>query len=296
MHIFRRFLFFLLLLAGLLACPVSSWANVHFKTPSSVPWGDTFLVDITSDLSLKNARLVWQNKTIPLQVDRTDKGYKAVAILGTDVKYSEPGKKELVFKATIGGIASSLKRSVHIVSKKFTEQHLTVAKKMVTPSTKSLDRIREESKTMSKALATLTPERYWSIPFIRPVAGGVSSEYGLRRFFNEQPRSPHRGVDLRGAEGTPIKATNAGRIILTGDFYFGGNTVFLDHGQGLISMYCHLSKIDVHQGMMVNKGDIVGLVGKTGRVTGPHLHFSIFSANQSANPMPLFSKRFGQEK
>ncbi|MFW5487114.1 MAG: M23 family metallopeptidase [Desulfovibrio sp.] len=297
MTIHRRipFLFLLLLLLSF-ASPLTAQADITFQAPSSVSWGEAFVVRVRSDLSLANAKLVWLNKTIPLQVDKTKQGYTASAILGTDVKYSKPGPQSLGFSATVGKVQSSLKRTIQVEPKKYKEQHLAVAKKMVNPSKKSLGKIQKESRLMGKALATLTPERYWSLPFTRPVKGGISSEYGLRRFYNEQPRSPHRGVDLRGAKGTPIKAVNAGRVVLKGKFYFGGNTVFIDHGQGLISMYCHMSKIKVKQGAMVSKGEVIGLVGSTGRVTGPHLHLSIFSAGQSSNPLPLFTPEFGKEK
>lgn len=291
----RRLFFILLLMFFILAAPLVARANVLFQVPSKVGWGEPFIVNISSKLSLRDARLVWLDRTIPLQIEKNSEGYRATAILGTDVKYTKPGRKELAFKAVVGQIASELKRHIQVEPKKYAEQRLTVAQKMVTPSKKSLDRIRKESQIIGRALATTTPERYWSLPFVRPVKGGVSSEYGLRRFFNGQPRSPHRGVDLRGGKGTPIKATNAGRVLLTGHFYFGGNTVFIDHGQGLVSMYCHLSKINVRKGMMVSKGEVVGLIGMTGRVTGPHLHFSLYSARLSSDPLLFFKTDFGKE-
>jgi murein DD-endopeptidase MepM/ murein hydrolase activator NlpD len=117
-----------------------------------------------------------------------------------------------------------------------------------------------------------------------PVTAPVSSPFGLRRFFNEQPRKPHSGLDLAAAEGTPISAPASGKITDTGDFFFNGNTVFIDHGQGLVTMYCHLSKIDVEPGQTVNTGDIIGAVGKTGRVTGAHLHWSVSLNNTRIDP------------
>jgi murein DD-endopeptidase MepM/ murein hydrolase activator NlpD len=121
-------------------------------------------------------------------------------------------------------------------------------------------------------------------PFIKPVSGVTSSPFGHRRILNDQPRSPHSGLDIAASTGTPVAAPAPGTVTITGEFYFNGNTVFLDHGQGLITMYCHLSEIKVTEGTQIERGEILGLVGATGRVTGPHLHWSVSLNGHRVDP------------
>jgi len=144
-----------------------------------------------------------------------------------------------------------------------------------------------ESKRTEAALTKFTPEVVPGLTFITPVEGRRSSSFGLRRFFNDQPRAPHSGMDIAAPTGTPIKAPAGGVITETGDFFFNGNTVFIDHGRGVVTMFCHLSRIDVKPGDTVEPGEVIGLVGATGRVTGPHLHFGI-SLNRAMIDPALF--------
>jgi murein DD-endopeptidase MepM/ murein hydrolase activator NlpD len=173
-----------------------------------------------------------------------------------------------------------------VEDKAYEEQHITIKdKRKVNPEKRDMERITRESKQIKAAL------RHWSaqddvvVAFQKPVAGPTSSPFGLRRFFNEQARNPHSGLDIAAPEGARIHAPAPGTVLDTGEFFFNGNTVLLDHGQGLVTMYCHMSKIDVEPGQTVDSGDILGEVGMTGRVTGPHLHWGVSLNDARVDPL-----------
>ncbi len=181
------------------------------------------------------------------------------------------------------GSTATIKR-VAVRSKAYPEQRLTIKdKRKVEPNADDLARIareREVTDAVKRRFSDGMPDTHFALP----AAGPLSSRFGLRRVFNGQPRNPHAGLDVAVGTGAPVKAPAAGVVANTGDYFFNGNTVFIDHGQGLITAYMHLSRIDVRSGQPVKKGEILGAVGSTGRVTGPHLHWAVILNNTLVDP------------
>lgn len=167
------------------------------------------------------------------------------------------------------------KKFFRVVPKQYTVQHITIQDdRKVNPYASDMPRILAEKKRKREARNHYTPGGV-DVDFLLPVAGIRTGSFGRRRVFNGQWRRPHSGMDIAAETGTPVRAPSAGQVIELGDFFFSGNLIYIDHGQGLISMFAHLSEIDVEIGERVKKGQVVGKVGATGRVTGPHLHWSL---------------------
>ncbi len=171
-----------------------------------------------------------------------------------------------------------------IAPQRYAEQRLTVAPRTVDLSPENQARYERERDHQAGVMATFSTPLPAQLAMQVPVPGRRSSSFGLRRVFNGQPRNPHSGMDIAAPTGTPVAAPLAGRVIDTGDYFFNGNTVWLDHGGGLLSMACHLSAIDVVVGDAVQTGQRIGAVGATGRVTGPHLHWGVMLNRTMVNP------------
>ena len=203
-----------------------------------------------------------------VMVRRSESGWRA--IVGIPLSQT-PGAAEIEIED--GGAVQ--RRSFTIGNKKYRSQYLKVPPRQVELSAEDAARVEREQQRIRSALATFSVAQPATLRLAAPLAGPRSSSFGLRRFFNQQPRNPHSGMDIAAPIGTPVRAPADGRVVDTGDYFFNGQSVVVDHGQGLVTMYCHLSSIDTRVGATVRSGEIIGKVGATGRVTGPHLHFGV---------------------
>lgn len=175
--------------------------------------------------------------------------------------------------------------SFTVGNKKYPEQHITLKNtQQVNPNPANLKRIEGELAEQIQAYRSFSPNTPSNLLLDKPVDGPLSSKFGVRRFFNGEERNPHAGLDFAVPAGTPIKTPAAGKVILIGNYFFNGNTVFVDHGQGFISMFCHMSKIDVKVGQQLARGEVVGKVGSTGRATGPHMHWNVSLNDARVDP------------
>jgi murein DD-endopeptidase MepM/ murein hydrolase activator NlpD len=212
------------------------------------------------------------------------------AIIGADLE-AKPGLTKITITAANDvGTQRRAETILETLSKAFRQESFTVAPGFDQLSPQALELIRIERADFALAFSTPAAERLWEAPFIRPVPQESSSSFGYRRIINGKPRAPHSGADLRAPVGTEVLAANHGRVVLTGDYFFAGQSVVLDHGGGLYTMYFHLSKVKVDAGAMVRRGDVIALSGMSGRVTGPHLHWAARLGHARIDPMELLHK------
>jgi murein DD-endopeptidase MepM/ murein hydrolase activator NlpD len=183
------------------------------------------------------------------------------------------------------GQTTSTELDLHVDYKERPLESLTLPENMVTPNAQDIERINRESVLLDHAFSQRSP-RYWQ-RFVRPVDGPVSSVFGKRRIMNGKLKSPHSGTDFRSPGGTPVHAISSGRVALVADLFYTGQTVVVDHGEGLFSLYAHLSKVLTDEGHILKMGDVVGNVGSTGRSTGDHLHLTVRLLNERIDPLAL---------
>ncbi|TBU98395.1 peptidoglycan DD-metalloendopeptidase family protein [Stutzerimonas kirkiae] len=260
----------LLLLA--LCLPLTATAEGFISRLLDKPYpGGVAILDLGNGSQPPRAR--YQGK--PVLVIRED-GKRWIAIVGVPLG-TRPGTQQLE--------ADGRDLGFEVGARHYREQHITLKnQQQVTPDAKNLARIERELAEQTRAYRQFSPRQPSNLLFDKPVDGPLSSPFGLRRFFNGEERNPHSGLDFAVPQGTPVKAPAAGKVILLGDYFFNGRTVFVDHGQGLISMFCHLSRIDVKLGDELPRGAVIGRVGATGRATGPHLHWNVSLNDARVDP------------
>lgn len=253
---------------------------------TAIPGGVKVLV-ISASNEAKPSAFYGKRKLMVVEYDK-----QWVTLVGIPLAVKAGTQKVKIEQA--GKVSNML---FEVSDKQYPTQHITIKnKRKVNPNKMDMDRIGKESVRIKKALKSWTDTDNVPFNFIWPIEGQVSGLFGRRRVFNGQPRRPHSGIDIAAPTGTEIMAPADGIIRGTGDYFFNGNTVFIDHGQGLVTMFCHLDRIDVVDGEPVVQGDIIGTVGATGRVTGPHLHLGVSLNNVRVEPRLFFPERTDVEK
>ena len=196
---------------------------------------------------------------------------------------TKTGRHEIV----VTGAGERVVHPVTVRPRAFATRRLTVDPALLNPPPEAMERIARETRELAAVWQSSSPQRLWSGAFVRPVPDEANSAFGTRSIYNGEPRSQHTGADFLSPSGRPIKAPNAGRVVLAGARYFTGNTVVIDHGLGLFSLFAHLSEIDVAVDDEVTAGQVVGKVGATGRVTGAHLHWTVRLNDTPVDPVSL---------
>ncbi len=292
----KKFFSTVILISGFLFANVgSSFAAAWVNFPTSWDIGQAFAISLTSNADYSNPVVTWMNRSINLNVEQGGAGKISYGLLGSDVRNTKPGLYDILFEFIQDGKKYKASGKINLLARQYPQEKLTVSPKMVNPPKKELNRIRNESKAVGAALRTMTVPRRWTTPPDSPLPTiTLTSHYGFQRIYNGVPRNGHNGADIRAANGTPVRAPFAGTVVLTGFHYYAGGSVYIDSGNGVITAFFHLSEINVKKGDKISKGQVVAKSGSTGRVTGPHLHYSLILGGQFVDPIPLLSTSITQ--
>lgn len=246
--------------------------------------GQAVRLEVPDEPRLEAAEVRWNGRIVPL----VKRGSSWNMVLGVDLDASPgPSYAEITLEYA-DGHRESRTETVVVKRRDYPTTRLSVEPKYVELSRADQARVERENEEIESIYAEVTPKPYWSEPFAAPLPGIDSGRnFGHRRIFNGQPRAPHSGADLRAATGTPVHASNSGRVVLAKNLFFSGNAVFIDHGLGVYSVYLHLSSMRVRPGDRVERGQVIGLSGATGRVTGPHLHWGVRVLGARVDPFSL---------
>lgn len=246
--------------------------------PRAINQGDAFAVKISEAHPSRLARGELGGR----QLLFSSCGEGCLLALGSVSIDTQPA--DHIIKLTIGDREVNI--SLTVKQAAFPERHLTLPDEKVFLNPEDLKRAQAEEAKL-KALWPIMTDKLWEGNFVLPLDNSISTVFGTKRIINKKKNSIHRGIDIRGKKGEAVKATNTARVILVEELFFGGNTIILDHGQGIYSLYMHLSAFNVRDGDIVEKGSVIGFVGSTGRSTGPHLHFGVKVLNVNTNPISL---------
>jgi len=245
--------------------------------------GEAALISVTSSVRLTSLSCDYEGRALPF---KTADGINFSSLLGIDMNKA-PDDYSLLFKAGSAGRDVVKRVSFTVLPRKYSVERLSLPEKMVKPDAVTLKKIKRDGRSLRSIWGKTEKNRFWNGDFLLPVDGEVTNNFGARRILNGVAKNPHTGVDVKAYQGKRIVSPNAGRVALVDNLYYGGKTVVLDHGQGLYTSYMHLSKILVNYDEEVAKGELIGLVGATGRATGPHLHWSARLNGARVDPVSL---------
>ena len=273
----------------LLLCPLAATAQSNSwqvrKQPTDLVNGSPVLFEVTAPERLVSLDGSWLEHQISFRFSPQCSCWYAIAGVGLDIKPAEYPLE--LAGSTVKGGKVQFSQPERIGEGNYPSTTITVSPQFVEPPKETLPRIEEEQVIKKKVFSESSPESFWHGRFRAPAAAHVTGVFGSARVFNGTKRSQHEGIDFRVRTGTPIHAANAGTVVLARSLYFEGNCVMLDHGQGLMTVYMHLSKFKVKEGEKVMAGQILGLSGGTGRATAPHLHFAVRWQGTYVNPAVL---------
>lgn len=262
-------------------------ARVDFEATALAP-GGIIVARLTSATGVKRVSIGLGKETIHLGPAGSE--FEPFGLVGLDLGL-KPGPQNLSLTVIYAdGKTESAGATIEIEPREFPLKKLTVPDKYVTPPRAVEDRIKREAELLNMIYGLETPRWLGEGPFALPHDGRMAPNFGERRVYNDVPRSSHAGVDIAAPAGAPVRAANSGRVVLSRDFYFSGRTVILDHGLGLLTVYCHFSELRVKRGDDVQKGQVIGLAGSTGRSTGPHLHWSARVRQSRVDPGALVGR------
>jgi hypothetical protein len=252
--------------------------------PEEILLGGIAMARIRTAKEVQVLRVQFRGREIPFHRNPSTQDYYALVGAGLDCR---PGT-HLMTVEWHGSHGSNITvHGIDVLNRRFPTEHLSVSPKMVEFPPEILNRVLDDQRTIREVCEEISGQVYWESSFFRPVESPVLSSFGRRRVFNGKPRSPHSGVDLRAPEGTVVMASNAGRVALVRDCYLSGRTVVLDHGAGLHTLYAHLSSVEVKEGQAVERKQVIGLSGSSGRATGPHLHWGVSLLGERLDPVEL---------
>lgn len=295
----KKIVFLFLLFTCLNGISLFSQENEKLLTPSGIAVelayrafqpGEAIVVTIAEGTNVVDAQVRFLGREYDMGKDETSS--KLYAFVGLDLNI-KPGSYQMgiVITNTLSE-RERVQKDISVSAKKFPVKKLWVREEFVTPPAKALPRIRRDAEILRIIYGLITPRWLGEGSFILPCEGEIHPNFGERRIYNNKPRSSHSGVDISAPLGTPVKASNSGKVVFSGDLYFAGKAVVIEHGLGIFTFYCHFSKIKSKRGDFVKKGDIIGEVGATGRVTGTHLHWSIKIFESRIDPFSLLSLPF----